>query len=116
MYAISSKHVESLEFGVTFNCSLASSAFSLSVDVSSPDLFGSIHEDFSLTSVSTMASTESKMHHVKGSGCGNQPKSREHQPMVMMATVATAVYSGTVLGYIKISVYLTLKKSVAGVT
>ena len=28
------------------------SLFSLSVDVSSPDLFGSIHEDFSLTSVS----------------------------------------------------------------
>lgn len=49
--------------------------FSLSMDVSSPDLFGSIHEDFSLTSVSKMPNTESKVCHVKGCGCGNQPES-----------------------------------------
>jgi hypothetical protein len=31
---------------------LLASIFSLSMDVSSPDLFGSIHEDFTLTTVS----------------------------------------------------------------
>lgn len=73
------KLLKSLQFSVSFNYdySLASSAFSLSVDVSSPDLFGSFHEDFSLTSVSKIPNTESKVCHVKGNGCGNQPKSLE---------------------------------------
>ncbi|ERE79950.1 exocyst complex component 2 [Cricetulus griseus] len=39
-----------LLYHFNYDYSLASSAFSLSVDVSSPDLFGSFHEDFSLTS------------------------------------------------------------------
>lgn len=94
-----------------YDCCFASSAFSLSVDVSSPDLFGSIHEDFSLTSVSKMASTENEVYHAKGSGCGSQLKSLEPETSshVKMATVVTAVY---ILGLRKQTQYSTCILSV----
>lgn len=58
------------------------------------------------------------MQPVKGSGCGNQPKSLgpEASAHVKMATVAITVNFQTILACIKISVYLTLKKTLAGVT
>lgn len=72
--------------------------FSLSMDVSSPDLFGSIHEDFSLTSVSKMPNTESKVCHVKGCGCGNQPESWK------MDSVDSVLCSGTTFCCVNICV------------